>query len=103
MSDHIYERVVNHPKFGELLAKRNRFSLLLSAIVLGVYYPFVLIAALKPAVFASPVAEGLTWPLGLVAGFAIQMFAFLMTGVYVRRANTEFDAMNRTIISEAGR
>lgn len=103
MSDHVYERVVAHPKFAELMAKRNRFALLLSAIVLAVYYGFVMVATLAPATFASPLSEGMTWCLGLAAGFAIQAFAFVMTGIYVRRANGEFDAINRTLIEETAR
>lgn len=101
MSDQTYERVVNHPKFAELTAKRNRFSVMLSLVVLAVYYTFVMIAALNPALFSSAIGDGMTWPLGLAAGFVIQIFAFLMTGVYVRRANTEFDAMNRVIVEES--
>lgn len=103
MSDPTYDKVVAHPKFAELMKKRNRFALLLSAIVLGVYYTYVMIAALAPATFAAPIGEGYTWCLGLLAGFIIQGFAFVMTGVYVRRANGEFDAINRTLIEEAGR
>lgn len=103
MTDHVYERVVSHPKFAELMSKRNRFALLLSAIVLAVYYSFVMVATLAPATFASPLSEGMTWCLGLAAGFLIQGFAFLMTGIYVRRANTEFDALNRTLIEETAR
>jgi len=103
MSDHVYERVVAHPKFAELMAKRNRFALLLSAIVLAVYYSFVMVATLAPATFSSPLSEGMTWCLGLAAGFLIQAFAFVMTGIYVRRANGEFDALNRTLIEETAR
>ncbi|MGE5475926.1 MAG: DUF485 domain-containing protein [Bacteroidales bacterium] len=103
MSDPTYDKVVAHPKFAELMKKRNRFALLLSAIVLGVYYTYVLVASLAPATFAAPIGEGYTWCVGLLAGFIIQGFAFVMTGVYVRRANSEFDAINRTLIEEAGR
>lgn len=103
MPQRIYEKVVAHPKYAELMSKRNRFALLLSAIVLGVYYTFVLVATMAPATFASPIGDDLTWCLGLVAGFVIQAFAFVMTGIYVRRANGEFDALNRTLIEEAGR
>lgn len=103
MSDHIYERVVAHPKYAELMRKRNRFALILSAIVLTVFYAFVFVATMAPDSFAAPIGEGYTWCAGLAAGFVIQAFAFAMTGVYVRRANGEFDAINRVLIEEAGR
>lgn len=103
MAQEIYERVVAHPQYAELTRKRSRFALVLSFIVLAVFYAFVALATLAPASFAAPVTEGLTWPLGLVAGFVIQIFAFVMTGVYVRRANGEFDAINRRLIEEASR
>lgn len=103
MAQDLYEKVVAHPKFAELMTKRNRFALLLSAIVLGVYYTFVLVATMAPVRFAQPIGDDLTWCIGLVAGFVIQAFAFIMTGIYVRRANGEFDSLNRTLIEEAGR
>lgn len=103
MSEQIYDKVACHPKFRELVSKRSSFALKLSIIVLVVYYAFVLLATTAPDVFSTPLADGLTWPLGLVIGFAIQIFAFLMTGVYVHRANGEFDSLNRTIIEESSR
>lgn len=101
--DKVYEKVLQHPSFHELRRRRNRFALTLSAIVLVVYYTFVWMAATQPALFSSPVSEGLTWCVGLAAGFLIQAFAFVMTGIYVARANGEFDALNRTLIMETGR
>lgn len=103
MSDQIYDKVARHPKFRELVTKRSGFALKLSIIVLVVYYSFVVLATMAPELFSSPLTEGLTWPLGLVIGFCIQIFAFLMTGVYVYRANGEFDTLNRAIIEESSR
>lgn len=100
MADDTFERVATHPGFQEMTRKRNRFAVVLSVIVLAVYYSFVLVAVYAPAQFAAPLAEGLTWPIGLLAGFLIQGFAFVMTGIYVRRANSEFDALNRKILEE---
>jgi len=101
--DKIYDKVIQNPTFHELRRRRNRFALALSAVILVVYYSFVWMAATQPALFSSPLSEGLTWCFGLAAGFAIQAFAFVMTGIYVARANTEFDSMNRTLIAEASR
>jgi uncharacterized membrane protein (DUF485 family) len=103
MPDKTYDRVVAHPKYKELMSKRNGFALKLSAVVLIVYYSFVLVATMAPATFSAPLSEGMTWCIGLAAGFAIQAFAFVMTGIYVRRANGEFDALNRILIEETAR
>lgn len=103
MIDQTYDRVVAHPKYAELKKKRNSFAILLSVIVLAVYYSFVMIATTQPGLFSARISEGSAWCWGLIGGFIIQAFAFLMTGIYVRRANSEFDSINRTLIEEAGR
>jgi uncharacterized membrane protein (DUF485 family) len=38
---------------------------------------------------------------GLPVGVIIILAAFLLTGIYVRRANSEFDDLNHDIIKEA--
>lgn len=96
-----YDKIASDPRFAELVRRRNRFSLLLSMIVLGVYITFVSIAVFNPDLFSMPVIGGSKWAFGLLGGFAIQMFAFIMTGIYTRRANGEFDALARSVIAGA--
>ncbi|NUB12177.1 DUF485 domain-containing protein [Azospirillum brasilense] len=81
MSDEIYERVLSNPKFAAMTASRARFSWRLALIVLAVYYAFVLASALAPDLMARPLAEGMTFPVGLAAGIAITVFVSLMLGV----------------------
>ncbi len=101
MTNEVYERVLSHPKFARLTATRNRFSWLLSIVVLAVYYAFVLVVAYKPEVLGAPLAEGFTLSVGLVAGVVINVFCFTMTGIYVGRANGEFDALTHEILEES--
>ena len=96
-----YAKIEKDPRFAALVSKRNRFAVSLSLIVLAVFSAFVFIAVATPGLFASSVAEGSAWTWGLIAGWLIQIFAFLITGVYTLRANGEFDADIRTIVSEA--
>ncbi|QCN97430.1 DUF485 domain-containing protein (plasmid) [Azospirillum argentinense] len=103
MSDEIYERVLSNPKFAAMTASRARFSWRLALIVLAVYYAFVFASALAPDLMARPLAEGMTFPVGLAAGIVITVFCSLMTGVYVLRANSRYDAMNRDLLNEVGR
>ncbi len=101
MSDEIYERISRHPKFAEMVAKRNRFAIFLSAVIVVVYLGFVLLASLWPATFAAPIAEGWVWPIGITVGWSVLLFSFLMTGIYVIRANSEFDDLNRNILEDS--
>ncbi len=103
MSNELYDRVIANPKFKELTSRRNRFAWILSVVMLVIYYTFVLMAAYSPASFATPLGEGMTFSMGLTIGFGLNMFCFLMTGIYVRRANSEFDDLNRAILEEVGR
>ena len=96
-----YDKIAANPHFAELVSKRNKFALTLSAIVLGVYAIFVFVATMKPDLFASSIGNGSTWCVGLIAGFIIQIFAFLMTGIYANRANNEFDDLFEKIVKEA--
>jgi uncharacterized membrane protein (DUF485 family) len=97
-----YNKIASSAQFNELVRKRNRFAFTLSAIVLIVYYVFVLFAATQGDGFATPVADGSKVVIGLLIGWGIQIFSFLMTGVYVNRANGEFDAMTKAAVREAG-
>jgi len=41
--------------------------------------------------------------LGIPVGFGVIVFTIIITGIYVRRANTEFDALTEEIIEESGK
>ncbi len=101
MSSEVYERIRRNPKFDELVSKRSSFAWLLTAVVLGLYFIFIMIVAFNPKLLATPIWEGgvasIAWPIG--AGLILLFW--LMTGLYVRRANSEFDDINSEIIRGA--
>ena len=100
MSDEVSRRIFENPKFQELANRRSKFAWTLSVIVLVVYYSFVLVVGFAPEVLGTPLGEGKTLTVGIPIGAAIIVFAWLMTGVYTRRANNEFDAINNEILEE---
>ena len=101
MSSAMYERMRSNPKFQELVTKRSKFAWTLAAIVLIMFYGFVLVVACTPASLGKPVSEGSM----LTVGVAVELFMFIffwsLTAVYVRRANTEFDSLTQEIVKEA--
>lgn len=101
MSSEVYDRIRKNPKFDELVSKRSRLAWTLTVMVLSVYFAFIMVVAFNPTVLATPIWEGgkasIAWPIG--AGMILLFW--LMTGLYIRRANGEFDNINSEIIKEA--
>lgn len=95
---HFYRRIYADPDFHELERKRGRFSWLLASIVMLTYFSFILVIAFAPELFATPIIEGkiITW--GIPVGLFVILLSFLLTGVYVYRANKEFDQRTKDIV-----
>lgn len=101
MSTAVYERIRRNPKFAELVAKRSRFAWTLSAIVLGIYFVFIMVVAFDPKLLATPVAPGATTTIAIPIGVGMVVLFWVLTGVYIRRANKDFDVLNSEIVKEA--
>ena len=95
------QRVINNPKFQDLVVKRGRYAWSLSILVLAVFYGFVLLVAFKPALIGAPIREGSAWTYGVVGGLFIFISFWLVMARYVQRANGEFDALTQEIVKEA--
>ncbi|GAB2947220.1 DUF485 domain-containing protein [Hafnia psychrotolerans] len=100
MNDLIYQRVVNNPRFRELVEKRSRFAWLLSGITLVMYVAFILLIAFEPQWLGTPLYEGATITRGIPIGVGLIVISFVLTGIYVFRANGEFDRLTADIIRE---
>lgn len=101
MSSSVYAHIRRNPRFAELVAKRTRFAGLLAAIVLVVFYGFVLLVAFAPDLIGHRPFDGSNLTVGIVAGLFQFVFFWVLTLVYVRRANGEFDAINAEIVRAA--
>lgn len=100
MNDSVYQRIEQHPQFRELVGKRDRFAWLLSAIMLGLYLAFILLIAFEPHLLGTRISEGSTTTWGIPMGIGLILSAFILTGIYVKRANSEFDRLNQAILDE---
>ncbi|WP_448190237.1 DUF485 domain-containing protein [Azospirillum sp. sgz301742] len=94
------QRILDNPKFQELVAKRSAFAWTLSVIMLVIYFGFILLVAFGKQFLGTPIGSGVTtW--GLPIGVFTIVSAFILTGIYVNRANGEFDELNRQILEES--
>ncbi len=101
MSAAVYERIRQNPRFNELVQKRSRFAWTLAATVLVIFYGFVMMVAFLPAGLGEPIAEGSMVTFGVCACLFMFVFFWLLTAVYVRRANSEFDALTQEVVNTA--
>ena len=62
----------------------------------------MLIAFNKPFL-ATKVSDGAVMSVGIPLGLGVLVFTIIITAIYVRRANTEFDAMKDEIVKEASK
>lgn len=96
---HLYKQIYSDPEFHELERKRGVFSWILAGLTLVTYFSFILVIAFVPEWFAKPIAADsiITW--GIPCGLGVIMLSFALTGIYVYRANSEFDHLTRDIIN----
>jgi uncharacterized membrane protein (DUF485 family) len=87
------------PLFCELVDKRTRFAWQLSAAMLVIYFGFIAVIAFAPKVLATPIGSGVM-TVGIPVGLFVIVSAFVLTGLYVYRANSEFDPITRRIMEK---
>lgn len=90
------ERIAALPKYQELKAKRTSFGVWLTVAMLVVYYGFILLVAFNKPLLAARLGDGVM-TLGMPIGLAVIVFTIVITALYVRRANSEFDALAEQI------
>ena len=96
MEQKMAERIAALPKYQELKAKRTSFGIWLTVAMMVVYYGFILLVAFDKPLLASRLGSGVM-TLGMPIGLAVIVFTIVITAIYVRRANNEFDSLSEDI------
>lgn len=98
LEDTLQNPILENPQFRALVKQRRIFSWSMTALMLAVYFGFILTLAFIPARLGTPITEGhpMTW--GVPIGFGMLAFTILLVAVYVWRTNTCYDPKIKTII-----
>lgn len=118
----LHDKIRANPKFHRLVSMRNRYAFVMSVLMIVAYFGYILLIAfnkewlatkLVPAVkevvtnpetgetITNIISAGSATSYGIPLGLGVILFTILLTNIYVRRANTEFDALNEEVIKEA--
>ncbi|GEC55621.1 uncharacterized membrane protein (DUF485 family) [Bradyrhizobium japonicum] len=92
-----YEQIEQDPNYQELVRRRSSLGWMLSAIMLIVYFGFILLVAYAPHFLGTPMGTGVT-TIGIPIGLLVIVSAFLLTGIYVSKANSKYDPLIREIV-----
>ncbi|MBL0353821.1 MAG: DUF485 domain-containing protein [Candidatus Dechloromonas phosphoritropha] len=97
----VIDRVKANPKFLEFVAVRNRYSVIMTIVSAAAYYGFILLVAFEGPWLGTKMGPGMTTSIGVPIGVGVIVFTIILTWIYVRRANGEFDETNARLIAEA--
>ncbi|AEF87675.1 hypothetical protein DR66_5615 [Delftia acidovorans] len=100
MTDPVVDKIQRHPKYQELRSRRNRLGLFLTLLMLVVYYGYIALIAFDKSFLAQPIGAGVT-SLGIPIAMGVIVFSVIITGLYVRRANGEYDKLTQDILKDA--
>lgn len=101
MQPDLAARIQADPRFQELVSKRSKYNWTMAIIMMVIYYAFILFIAFNKTALAAKLGEGSVMSVGILTGFLVIIAAFVLTGIYVRRANREFDALTAQIKENA--
>ena len=99
MNADLTARIASDPRYQELKRKRTAFGVWLTLAMLVVYYGFILLVAFDKPFLATRLGTGVT-TVGIPIGLGVIVFTIVITGIYVRRANSEFDALTQDILKD---
>jgi uncharacterized membrane protein (DUF485 family) len=82
--------VTQDPEFRELVKSKNAISTTLTVLMLVVYFGFASLLAFAPQTLSAPAGSA---TIGIPIGIGVIIFAWILTGIYVRWANTKYDSL----------
>jgi uncharacterized membrane protein (DUF485 family) len=77
-------------RFRALTQRHGTFAAILTALMIVLYFGFVLLIAYNKPLMARLVVPGLS--VGILLGALVIVISWLLTWVYVRWANTHYDS-----------
>lgn len=99
MKDDLVQRIQASPTYHRLAETRSKFGWTLAVLMLIVYYGYILLIAFNKELLATRIGDGvMTW--GIPIGMFVIVFTVVITGIYVLRANKEFDNLTAQIRQE---
>ncbi|WOE30987.1 MULTISPECIES: DUF485 domain-containing protein [unclassified Acinetobacter] len=93
------DRILQNPKFKEMVRQKSILTWTLTIIMLVIYVGFMLLVGYNKEFLLSSISGGVTtW--GIPLGLGIIVLSFVLCGVYSYIANNKLDQLNTDAIRE---
>lgn len=92
-------RVSQTETYQRLVRERSRLGWILTAIMLVVFFGYILLIAFDRSFLARPIGGGTT-TIGIPMGIGVIVTGIVLTWIYVVRANRRFDVLTRQLLDE---
>ena len=99
MEDQLVKTILATPNYQKLLKARTAYGWYFTLLVMVVYYGFILLIAFDKELLSAKLGEGVM-TIGMPVGLFVIAFTVIITGIYVRRANSEFDDLTAKLKQE---
>ncbi|HWJ93357.1 MAG TPA: DUF485 domain-containing protein [Telluria sp.] len=96
MENDIVQVIKADPDYKKLVSSRSKFGWALTWSMMVVYYGFILLIAFNKELMATKLGAGVM-TLGMPIGLFVIIFTVVITGIYVRRANSQYDELTAAI------
>ena len=102
MIDPVVDKIQKHPKYLELQKKRGSFGWALTWVMMIVYYGYIALIAFNKPFLSQRLGDGVM-TVGVPLGMGVIVFTVLITAIYVRRANSEYDDLTAAILKDVSK
>ncbi|MFL5337805.1 MAG: DUF485 domain-containing protein [Geminicoccaceae bacterium] len=96
-----YAKIRRDPKFVELVRQRGAYARNLTIAMLVIYFGFILLVAFDKGLLGTPISADSVTTIGIPLGLFVIVAAFVLTGIYVAKANSTFDELNSQVLEES--
>lgn len=92
-------RIEADPEFIRLTRQRSRLGLAVTAVIVVVYFGYILLLAYAPGLMRSHVSDSIT--LGFPLGLGVLLITFLLVALHVGRSASVFDPACARIVDRS--
>ena len=103
MTTDVVARIQANPKFHKMVSIRNKYSNIMTVLMLIAYFGYILLIAFNKPFLATKVAPGAVMSVGVPMGIGVLVFTIVITWIYVKKANGDFDAMKDEVVQEGSK